>query len=79
MERPYSGGMTRRRRRSAARHLRVLAEGRERPDYRHLPEPVDPDRIVETFDVEPGVPEPRSVWATPDLADMARTNALGGL
>lgn len=71
--------MTPRQSNDAAEHVRAVAEGRDRPDYRALPTPVDPARLVETHDVEPDVPEPRSVWATPDLADMARTNALGGL
>jgi hypothetical protein len=63
----------------AAGHLRAVAEGREKPDYRRLPSDVDPEKLVETHDVEPEVSEPRSIWATPDLEDMARTNAIGGI
>ncbi|HEY7045340.1 MAG TPA: hypothetical protein VH419_16840 [Nocardioidaceae bacterium] len=64
---------------ASAEHLKQVAAGHDAPDYSHLPTEIDPDRLVETHDVEPSVPEPRSVWATPDLADMARTNAIGGV
>jgi hypothetical protein len=50
-----------------------------RPDYTLLPEPVDMTQLVETHDVVATPPDPPSVWATADLADMARTNALGGI
>ena len=63
----------------AAEHVRAVAEGRKRLDYSHLPEDVDLTRVVETHDVDPEPKEPRSIWATPDLADMARTNAIGGI
>ena len=59
--------------------MRAVAEGRDRPDYSKLPDDVDLSKVVETHDVDPDPEEPRSVWATPDLADMARTNAIGGL
>ncbi len=71
--------MSTRPRSAAAEHVRAVAEGRDVPDYARLPEDVDVSRLVETHDVDPDVPEPRSIWATPDLAAMARTNALGGL
>lgn len=67
-----------RRHTEASEHVRAVAAGVEVPDYAHLPADVDLSRVVETHDVEPDVPEPRSIWATPDLADMARTNAIGG-
>ncbi|MEP6665824.1 MAG: hypothetical protein ABJA81_05195 [Nocardioidaceae bacterium] len=50
-----------------------------RPEYTTLPEPVDMTRLVVTHDVEPAVPDPQPVWVTPDLADMARTGAIGGI
>ncbi len=62
-----------------AEHVKAVAEGRERPDYSQLPAEVDLTRVVETHEVDPDPEEPRSVWATPDLADMARTNAIGGI
>ena len=62
-----------------AEHVKAVAEGRERPDYTHLPEELDLSRVVETHEVDPEPKEPRSIWATPDLADMARTNAIGGI
>ena len=71
--------MTNKRRNEAAEHVRAVAEGRDRPDYSKLPDDVDLSKVVETHDVDPDPDEPRSVWATPDLADMARTNAIGGL
>lgn len=48
-------------------------------DFSQLPAPVDLTRVVQTHDYEVHPPEPRSVWATPDLAEMARTNALGAI
>jgi hypothetical protein len=62
-----------------AEHVKAVADGRERPDYTHLPDEVDLSRVVETHDVDPEPKEPRSIWATPDLEDMARTNAIGGI
>ncbi len=61
-------------------HKRTVAtatEEKHQPDFSRLPAPLDMTQLVETHDVEPDPPEPRSVWATPDLADMARTNAIG--
>lgn len=60
-------------------HLRDVANGHHVPDYAHLPASVDVELLIETHDVDPEVHEPRSPWATPDLVDMARTNALGGI
>ena len=71
--------MASKRRDESAEHLRAVAQRRDRPDYSKLPEGVDLSRIVETHDVDAHPEEPRSVWATPDLADMARTNAIGGI
>ncbi|MBA3232541.1 MAG: hypothetical protein H0T17_01125 [Propionibacteriales bacterium] len=48
------------------------------PDYHHLPEPVDRARLVETHDVDPATPEIASPFATPDIADLVRTGAIGG-
>jgi hypothetical protein len=62
-----------------AEHVKAVADGRERPDYSVLPDEVDLTDVVETHDVDPDPQGPRSVWATPDLADMARTNAIGGI
>ncbi len=66
-------------RKAAAERVKAVTEGCERPDYSHLPEDVDLTRLVETHDVDPEPKTPRSIWATPDLADMARTNAIGGI
>jgi hypothetical protein len=71
--------MTAKRSTKATEHLQAVAEGREKHDYKQLPTEVDPEQLVETHDVEPDVPDPRSIWATPDLEDMARTNAIGGI
>jgi len=71
--------MTTKRSGPQAEHLKDIAEGRDVPDYRSLPPEIDPATVVETHDVEPDVPQPRSIWATPDLEDMARTNAIGGI
>ncbi len=60
------------------RAVTVDRDETSKPDFSRLPEPVDMSALIETHDVEPDPPEPRSVWATPDLADLARTNAIGG-
>ncbi len=59
--------------------MRDVAARRQVPDYTRLPDATDPARLIETHDVTPEIPEPGTIWATPDLADMARTNALGAL
>jgi len=71
--------MMSRRTSSRAAHVREVAEHRVARDFTRLPEATDPARLVETHDVTPEAPEPGTIWATPDLADMARTNALGAL
>jgi len=43
-----------------------------------LPPPVDLDRLVVTHDVDPEPHEVDSKFATPDIADMTRTGAIGG-
>jgi hypothetical protein len=48
-----------------------------RPDFRHLPGPVDPATLVETHDVDPITHEPDSKFATPEIEVMARTGAIG--
>jgi hypothetical protein len=66
-----------------ARHERgtspkLTAEHRaELPDFRSLPEPIDPAALVETSDVDPDVHLPKSKFATADIEAMARTGALG--
>ncbi len=53
--------------------------GREAPtDYRTLPPQIDLSRAVETYDVDAATREIPSPFATPDIADMARTGAIGG-
>ncbi|MEJ7691181.1 MAG: hypothetical protein WKF76_12525 [Nocardioidaceae bacterium] len=47
-------------------------------DYRHLPAPVDLSRVVVTHDVDPETHEITSTFATPDIADLVRTGAIGG-
>lgn len=47
-------------------------------DYRHLPAPVDLDLVVVTHDVDPETHEITSTFATPDIAEMVRTGAIGG-
>ncbi len=47
-------------------------------DYRTLPPQVDLSRAVETYDVDAATHEIPSPFATPDIADMARTGAIGG-
>jgi hypothetical protein len=56
----------------------VSAEHRsELPDFRALPEPIDPASLVETADVDPAVHLPQSKFATDDIEAMARTGVLG--
>ncbi|MBA2774723.1 MAG: hypothetical protein H0U36_11860 [Nocardioidaceae bacterium] len=47
-------------------------------DFRRLPAPVDLSRVVVTHDVDPETHEITSTFATPDIADMVRTGAIGG-
>jgi len=47
-------------------------------NYRHLPAPVDLSRVVVTHDVDPETHEITSTFATPDIADLVRTSAIGG-
>ncbi len=47
-------------------------------DYRQLPAPVDLSRVVVTHDVDPETHEITSTFATPDIADLVRTGAIGG-
>jgi hypothetical protein len=68
----YSRGMTEKRSRAVARDSAV------HPDYTRLPEPTDLSATVETHDPDGAVHEPESPFATPDIADMARTGAIGG-
>ncbi len=49
------------------------------PDYTRLPAPIDVSDLVQTHDDDPEVHVPRSLWATPDIADLVRTNAIGGI
>lgn len=48
------------------------------PDYRHLPAPLDLGLVVVTHDVDPETHEITSTFATPDIADLVRTGAIGG-
>lgn len=48
------------------------------PDYTKLPQPIDVSTTVETHDPDAAVHEVESPFATPDIADMARTGAIGG-
>jgi hypothetical protein len=52
----------------------VVAEAR---DYRRLPEPLDLSDTVTTCSTEAAPFEPDPIWASPEIAGMARTNALG--
>ena len=70
--------MARSDRKTATTQSKVSAEHRaELPDFRALPEPVDPASLVETADVDPSVHVPSSKFATDDIEAMARTGALG--
>jgi hypothetical protein len=70
--------VARRKRDSASRQTKLSAEHRAGlPDFRVLPEPVDPAELVETSDVDPSVHVPQSKFATDDIEAMARTGALG--
>jgi len=65
---------------------RSRAHGHSKPDldhaaardYRRLPAPVDLSLVVVTHDVDPAPHEITSTFATPDIADMVRTGAIGG-
>ena len=46
-------------------------------DYRRLPEPLDLSDTVTTWSTEAAPFEPDPIWASPEIAGMARTNALG--
>ncbi len=46
-------------------------------DYHQLPDAPDPGTLVETHDVDPAPPQVDSPFATPDIADLARTGAIG--
>ncbi len=46
-------------------------------DYHQLPADLDPATLLETHEVDPAPPEVQSPFATPDIADLARTGAIG--
>jgi len=49
----------------------------EARDYRRLPEPLDLSDTVTTCSTEPDPFQPDHIWASPEIAGTARTNALG--
>jgi hypothetical protein len=55
-----------------------LSDEVKRPDYMQLPEPIRLAETVITHDTDPVTHQPESKFATPDIADLVRTNAIAG-